>query len=310
VSSLARRRLLVVVAAVAALVASVCAGAHATSSAPVQGELLPDLDQETPNQLLIAHVGEHWLLGFQSAVRNIGAGPLLINGQRASRATPFMQADQQVMKQDGTSDVDRNVGRLRYVRSPDHQHWHLLRFERYELRRAGSRKVLIRDRKTGFCLGDRYRVINHKTPGALATPLRTGRCALRQPGRLTVSEGISVGWGDNYVAYLEGQSLPIDHLASGRYVLVHRVNTDHRLRELSYTNDASSVLLDLRWRNGKPHLTELATCPDSARCDSPSVPTAAKRVPRGQVSANWRHLGLIAGTTMLCSLTHGYTQTP
>ena len=33
--------------------------------------------------------------------------------------------------------------------------WHLLRFERYELRHAGSRKVLVRDRKTGFCLGDR-----------------------------------------------------------------------------------------------------------------------------------------------------------
>ena len=309
-SSLACRRLLAALVAVAALVASVSAVAHATAGAPVAGELLPDLDQETPNQLLIAHAEHHWLLGFQSAVRNVGAGPLLINGHRSSRATPFMEADQQVMNQDGSSFVDRGAGRLRYVRSPDHQHWHLLRFERYELRLAGSRKVLVRDRKTGFCLGDRYRVINGQPAAAVVNPLHTGRCALRRPGRLQVSEGISVGWGDNYVAYLEGQSLPIDHLASGRYVLVHRVNTDHRLRELSYTNDAASVLLDLRWRHGKPHLTQLASCPNSARCDSPAVPTAARHVPRGQVSANWRRFGLVAANATLCSLAHAYSPGP
>jgi hypothetical protein len=302
--------LVVALAAVAIVVAGVSAVAHATAGPPPAGELLPDLDQETPNQLLIAHAGHHWLLGFQSAVRNIGAGPLLINGHRGSHATPFMQADQQVMKQDGLSDVYRGVGRLRYVRSPDHQHWHLLRFERYELRRAGSSKALIRDRKTGFCLGDRYRVVNGEPVGALASPIHTGRCALRQPGRLRVSEGISVGWGDNYVAYLEGQSLPIDQLTSGRYVLVHRVNTDHRLHELSYTNDAASVLLDLRWRHGKPHLTQLASCPDSARCDNPAAPTAARRVPRGEVSANWRHFGLVAATATLCSLSDAYSPKP
>jgi hypothetical protein len=302
--------LLGVLLALAAVVASVSAVAHATAGAPVAAELLPDLDQETPNQLLIARAGHQWLLGFQSAVRNVGAGPLLIDGHRASRATPFMEADQQVMKQDGSSEVSRSVGRLRYVRARDHQHWHLLRFERYELRHAGSSKVLIRDRKTGFCLGDRYRVINGRPPGALASPVHTGRCALRQPGRLRVSEGISVGWGDNYIAYLEGQSLPIDHLPSGRYVLVHRVNTDRRLRELSYTNDAASVLLDLRWRNGKPHVTQLAACPDSDRCDSQAVPTVARRVPRGQVSANWRHFGLVAANATLCSLTHAYSPKP
>jgi hypothetical protein len=116
-----------------------------------------------------------------------------------------------------------------------------------------------------------------------------------------VSEGISVGWGDNYVAYLEGQSLPIDGLHAGRYVLVHRVNTDRGLRELDYANDAASVLLDLRWRAGRPHLRLLASCPDSERCDTPSS-AAAVAVPRGHTSANWRNRGLIASTASLCSL--------
>jgi hypothetical protein len=280
-------------------------GHAAGASAPAAPELLPDLDQQTPNQLLVARAGGHWLLGFQSAVRNVGAGPLLIDGHRRDRKTPFMVADQVVDRQGASPTMDRAVGRLRYVHSRDHQHWHLLHFERYELRRAGSAHVLVRDRKTGFCLGDRYKVLARQVPAAAAQPVHTGRCALRQPRRLRVREGISVGWGDNYVAYLEGQSLPIDGIGDGRYVLVHRVNTDRGLRETDYSNDAASVLLDLRWRQGHPHLTLLASCPDSSSCDTvPAGPSTApsKVVPRGQISANWRRFGLVTSSVALCSL--------
>jgi hypothetical protein len=286
---------LVLVAAFAGLAYSAAASGQA---AP---ELLPDLDQQTPNQLLVARDGRHWLLGFQSAVRNVGTGPLLIDGHRRSRTTPFMTADQLIQRQTAPPKVERGVGRLQYVRAADHQHWHYLRFERYQLRRAGSSRVLARDRKTGFCLGDRYKVLSRAVAGAVPQPVHTGRCALRQPGRLRASEGISVGWGDNYVAYLEGQSLPIDGLRAGRYVLVHRVNTDHSLRELDYWNDAASVLLDLSWRSGRPHLRLLASCPDSDACDTPS-PAAPAEVPRGHTSAEWRRHGLIASTAALCSL--------
>jgi hypothetical protein len=48
------------------------------------------------------------------------------------------------------------VGALRYVRSSDHAHWHLLPFERYELRLPGAAASALRHAKTGFCLGDRY----------------------------------------------------------------------------------------------------------------------------------------------------------
>ena len=80
-------------------------------------------------------------------------------------------------------------------------------------------------------------------------------------------EGISVGYGDDYSAFLEGQDLPLDGLADGRYVLVHRVNLDRRLVELSYANNASSLLLELRWVNGAPTVTVVAACHDSDRCD-------------------------------------------
>jgi hypothetical protein len=178
-----------------------------------------------------------------------------------------MVADQLVERDGASPQLIPGVGSLRYVHSADHQHWHLLRFMRYELRRAGTGRVRVRDRKTGFCLGDRYRLTTPDLPARPEQKVYTSRCGLHQTGLLNVREGISVGYGDNYTAFLEGQSLSLTGLKSGRYVLVHRVNADRRLRELSYDNNASSVLLDLRRRRGVPALTVLASCPDSERCD-------------------------------------------
>jgi hypothetical protein len=113
-----------------------------------------------------------------------------------------------------------------------------------------------------------------------------------------VVEGISVGYGDFYAGHIEYQDLPIDGLRDGRYVLVHRVNADRRLRESSYTNNAASVLLGLRWASGVPHLSVLAVCPDSARCEKPAGGAAAStsRLPRVRAQTPTTARG------MLCSL--------
>src|SRR5215204_3099060 len=105
------------------------------------GQQLPDLEQEAP------------------AVRNVGLGPLVISGRRGSRRTPLMTATQRIQRADGAVDDVAGVGRLRYVVSPGHRHWHLLGFDRYTLRRAGGGRTVRRDRKTGFCLGDRFRTL-------------------------------------------------------------------------------------------------------------------------------------------------------
>ena len=102
-------------------------------------------------------------------------------------------------------------------------------------------------------------------PPTRARPIFTSRCGLLHPNLLGIREGISVGYGDDYKANLEGQWLALNGLAPGRYLLVHRVNADRRLRERSYSNNAASLLLRLRWRHG-PRIDVLATCPSSARC--------------------------------------------
>jgi serine protease len=250
---------------------TVASAAH-SATAPA---LLPDLDQEIPSQLQVAASRTRrgsYVLGFQSAVRNTGDGPLVIRGRRRWPAIPEMTADQVIARSDGSRAVIRGVGSLRYTASPDHQHWHYLAFDRYQLRRAGSSTAVAEDQKTGFCLGDRYPVKTRVVSNSAAAPVYVGRCGLSRPGLHEVEEGISVGYGDVYQAFLEYQDLPLDGLADGRYVLVHRVNADRRIRELSYTNNASSLLLDLHWRLGLPYLRLLRVCPDSASCDT--APTA------------------------------------
>jgi hypothetical protein len=255
-------RLLPALAAIAAIVPSAIAvGGPAREGKP----LLPDLDQESPSGLVLTKARGGWRLGFDSAVRNVGAGPLIIDGTRPTD-TRTMSADQVIVHEASPRTVVASVGELRYVRSRDHRHWHLLGFDRYELRRAGSGETVVADRKTGFCLGDRYPVRTLPLVGKPLEPVYRSRCGLDQPGLLGIREGISVGYGDNYTANLEGQYLPLNGLRPGRYVLVHVVNADRRVVESSYENNASSLLLRLRRHRGQPRMRVLAVCPGTEHC--------------------------------------------
>jgi lysyl oxidase len=249
----------------AAALAASAGGSRELSSA---SQRLPDLDQEAPWNLKLTRDAARggYRLGFSSAVRNLGAGPLIVTGRRPRSATPTMTVDQLIEQAGAPLAVVEAVGRMRYVRSPDHEHWHLLGFERYELRRAAGRAGLATDRKTGFCLGDRYRALGPELPARPRAPVYTGRCGLERTALLGLTEGISVGYGDVYKPNLEGQSLRLTGLENGRYLLVHRVNVDGRLHESNYANNASSLLLQLRWRAGKPSLRLLNSCPDTGRC--------------------------------------------
>ena len=75
----------------------------ALSGTPLRGErLLPDLDQEPPSGLLVTRSPRGWQLGFASAVRNIGAGPLIIDGHRISYTEQTMKAEQMKMGRSAT----------------------------------------------------------------------------------------------------------------------------------------------------------------------------------------------------------------
>ena len=235
-------------AALLVLVVAGCGGSAGDAS-----EFLPDLVQYPPRALEVYRTGDTWRLAFLSAVENDGRGPMLLVGSRPDQADPAMSVEQLVRRSDGTMSKYPVDGEIRFVQSETHRHWHFLDFERYDIVTPEGETVG-RDEKTGFCLGDRYDAARSvELPGEPEQPVWTQECGRGQPERLIVREGISPGYGDDYVPRLEGQSIDITRLPAGRYVLRHRVNVDRALRESDYGDNSAEVPFELTWsESGTP----------------------------------------------------------
>ena len=266
------RRLALLAGAVILLIAAgtVVAWSVAASRGEVD-DLLPNLAQAVPDELSGRTggtvVSPRFFLGFQSAAANIGDGPLIVLGSRPNVGREEMTLRQRIERSDGSERTAPLRATLRYVRSSDHSHWHVRGFMRYELRTADGDRV-VRDRKTGFCLGDRYRV-EQALPGRALRARYSDRCGKGAPRLLRIREGISIGWGDDYAPHLEGQEFDITDFPPGRYVLVHRVNPGRDLRESDYSDNASSMAIEIDWPRGRtspPRIDVVASCPLTATC--------------------------------------------
>jgi hypothetical protein len=237
-------------------------------SAPRTLEVLPDFDQRAPSSLTVAYADGRFLLGFTSATDNVGPAAIHIRGFRPHRLVPTMRADQVVPLSNGRTRVVRGVGVLRYTWSATHSHWHLLRFQAYELRRASDFRLLVRDRKSGFCLADHYGLARHRVRG-FGPPRFLGNCGGGRPDLLTVEQGTSTGYTDRYPAHFHGQIVDVTGVPAGVYVLVHRVNPNGRLHERTLANNAASVRLRLAWPHGRhapPSVHVLRVCERRERC--------------------------------------------
>ncbi|WP_158850937.1 lysyl oxidase family protein [Saccharothrix deserti] len=230
-------------------------------------------------------------LRFTTSAENIGDGPLLIYGRREHLGQHGMSARQALQSAvDGSIPASYEQAQhpipatMYYEPAATHEHWHLLGFEHFQLR-TPSGDTLVTDRKTGFCLGDRYetgdRLPNRPGKGdspeeELADVLAGNQCGHHVPEALTVMQGISVGHGDAYLHTVDFQWLDITTVPSGVYDVVNVVNGDRTLMEKSYTNNASSMAISVRWPGGAteppaqiidpPQVKLLRNCPGRERC--------------------------------------------
>jgi hypothetical protein len=217
-------------------------------------EALPNLVELPPASLEVEQVGGHDVLRFTSTVENDGSGPLVVLSTRRRVDARFTSV--QLV---GTRPVPVSV-ELHYRRSGGHDHFHLVGFERYELR-DGVGRLVARDRKVGFCLGDRRSVGGER-------PHWLGTCGRGSPRALRIEQGLSPGFADPYASDLGGQSLDVSGLPAGEYVLVNVVNPTRALRESDYGDDVASVRFALARPPapaGIAFVQVLATC-RSARC--------------------------------------------
>ncbi len=227
-------------------------------------------------------------LRFTSSEENVGDGPLLLFGHRDGTGSPKM-AVRQAFQTGVHGPIPSTFAAAQHPTSAStyyepatmHRHWHLLGFDRFQLRTTDGDTV-VSDRKNGFCLGDRYEAASsvpdpdRDTPeGDLAVQLTDSTCKHMEPAATDVTEGISVGQGDNYNYTVDYQWLDITKVASGTYTVVNTVNPDRSLVESDYTNDSSSMTISVRWPGGgaapttitaPPVVKLLTSCPGSATC--------------------------------------------
>jgi hypothetical protein len=225
-------------------------------------ELLPDFDQRAPEDLRIAGGPGRWLLGFTSLVDNVGIGPSVLVGVRAPGQSR-MNGTQRVRLANGNVRTYNDVAQFRYTNSAPHHHWHLMRFDTFEMRTPDG-LLLVRDRKSGFCLADHYGAAPGHWPGR--RPHFLGNCEQFQPTATHVLMGTTPGYTDRYPAFFHGQNIDITGVPNGIYVVAHRVNESMQLRELRYDNNAASVRVRLTWKSGYPTVRVLRRCPATATC--------------------------------------------
>jgi hypothetical protein len=225
---------------------------------PRKPELLPDVVERPPTGLRLSLSGGRWLLGFTTAVDNVGDGAFMVVGRRPA-GSPTMLASQRVTVGPGVYRSYPEVGLLHYQNVGNHHHWHFQPYERYELRSLDG-EVIVRDHKQGFCLADHY----GEAPGiAHRPPVFRDNCAFGNPRATFLVEGTSVGYTDIYPAYFHGQNIDVTGVPAGQYLLVNRVNPFLRFRELRYDNNAAALSLRLSWPNGPrsaPRLNVLRAC--------------------------------------------------
>jgi hypothetical protein len=251
-------------------------------------------DADAPNgRCVTAGRVEAVRLRFTASEDNIGDGPLLLYGKRDNTRQKTMTVRQAFqIGQNGPIPGSFEAAQhptsttTYYEPAKMHEHWHLMGFEHFELRSPGGGTV-VTDRKNGFCLGDRYptpdagrlphSVRDDGSPqGALGRFLAKNMCSMRDPDALTVTEGISVGRGDDYRYDVDFQWLDITGVPSGTYDVVNTVNSDRTLLESDYDNNSSSIAISVQWPAGArlapsviktpPVVKLLRSCPGTDRC--------------------------------------------
>ena len=233
------------------------ARANAGGSAALPPDLVA-LAQHTDDVILTAEGGRR-LLRLSTEIANHGVGPLEIFPSPASRncdGDGYPANDRDASQRtfadtdgdggygagrDGVA-VERRIGCMRY--HAVHDHWHVLAFARYELRREPRGGVVAKRRKVGFCVGDN-RIAFANGPRVPATPAYPFGPAGSVGCDETATQGLSIGWADLYLFHVPGQDLDVTELKPGRYCLVTRADPRDLIQESNERNNVRRTLLKL-----------------------------------------------------------------
>ena len=211
--------------------------APTSTPAPDPNLLLPDMETLAPEQLYVQISPQTGVreLRFATTVINSGAGPLTMLGAYDPKSDRT-NAYQLISTRQGT---ERSRFAGSFVFHEGHNHWHFEDFTQFELWTyepdGGLDDLLASTGKLTFCIFDTVPVLDNATPDRAF------------PGCGNELQGISVGWGDTYEAFVPGQRIDLTGVPDGRYALRSTADPDNRLVESNDSNNSIVVYVAISW---------------------------------------------------------------
>lgn len=218
--------------------------------------LLPDLVTLQPKDLSIEMNAGQKLLRFDNEVGNNHTGVLELFPQKIPKSGDNDDCDQdgnasndrrayQRIYQDKNNDgvfkrgVDKNsttfeVGCMAY--HPEHDHFHINNFASYELKDF-SDTVVASSTKVTFCVIDIHRT--------WSTLLGSPNGPHYNICNRNSTQGLSIGWSDEYSSNLAGQYINVTSIADGDYCLVSTADPNNKLVETNDTNNSAFIKITL-----------------------------------------------------------------
>jgi hypothetical protein len=202
--------------------------------------LMPDLGMARLRAFSIdtTSIAGHTLLRFTTIIINIGDGPFQAYGHDPQPNGDLL-VDGQIENSDGTW-TGYTTDYHMYFAGDGHNHWHVRDLETYVLQNTAA-TIKLTGAKHGFCFFDNYK-FNLSMPGAPQSRVYTG-CGKAADTSVTV--GLSIGWGDKYVATIPDQYIDITNLPSGQYTLSATADAQDGFTERCEGNNTTTAVLQI-----------------------------------------------------------------
>ncbi len=202
--------------------------------------LLPDIRTVVPKQVQLVNGHQREYIRFSNGIANTGAGHWRMRPEVVeSGSGPVQNAIQEILDAEGSVVEERLVSRYEF--HAEHDHWHIDRVARFEIRSGSPTGPIVGGNsiKVTFCLIDWYKLDDNPAH----TEVSYFHCGADR-------QGISPGWVDQYHQATAGQALDITGMRAGHYYLVSTSNPDGNFVEADYTNNTAWVSFTLQRPNG------------------------------------------------------------
>src|SRR5512144_864697 len=189
----------------------------------------------------------HKLLRFSTIAENQGPGRLEVVASRPNRRVSDLTVVQNIYQTDGRIRRMPTRAVARYASQDGHDHFHVQDFMEMRLRPAGSNNTPRGGHKEGFCLVDDWQHVRH-----VGEHDHYSGCGGGEPKRLTVKEGITPGFVDDYAWNLWGQNIYLDRLRlPGDFCVSGTVDPRGLFKEKTRSNNTASALVRIASKDAR-----------------------------------------------------------